>query len=122
MEAAIQTNIQAVLHHHLSAFIEADVNEIIKDFTEESELLTPDGALKGLNAIRSFFEEVFKIIPKGSTLDMKQMIVRDNVAYLAWTCESSFVSIPLGTDSFIMENDKILYQTLAAHIIPKQEV
>jgi hypothetical protein len=36
---------------------------------EESELLTPDGALKGLNAIRSFFEEIFKIVPKGSALE-----------------------------------------------------
>jgi hypothetical protein len=119
MEAAIQPKIQEVLQHHLSAFVEADVNEIVKDFTEESEIFTPDGALKGLNAIRSFYEESFKIIPKGSTLEMKQVIVRDNIAYMAWSCESSFVSIPLGTDSFIIENYKILYQTLAAHIIPK---
>src|SRR4051812_9956720 len=100
MEAANQTKIQEVLQHHLSAFIEADVNEIVKDFAEESELFTPEGALKGLNAIRCFFEESFKIIPKGSTLEMKQMIIRDNIAYVAWSCESSFVSIPLGTDSF----------------------
>ena len=110
---------QEVVNHHLAAFLEADLNEILKDFTEESELLTPDGPLKGLDAIRSFFEEAFKIVPKGSTFELKQMIVRDNVTYLAWTCESSFVSIPIGTDSFIVENDKIIYQTLAAHIIPK---
>ena len=120
MEAAIQTSTQAVLNHHLSAFAEANVNELMKDFTEESELLTPDGAFKGMSAIRSFFEEVFKIIPKGSLLELKQMVVRDNLAYLAWTCESSLVHIPLGTDSFIIKQDKILYQTLAAHIVPKQ--
>lgn len=119
METVTQTKTQEILNHHLSAFMEADVDEILKDFTEESELLTPDGALKGLNAIRSFLEEVFKMVPKGSTLEPKQMIVRDNLAYIAWSGESPFVSIPLGTDSFIIENDKILYQTLAAHIIPK---
>jgi hypothetical protein len=119
METVTQTKTQEILNHHLSAFMEADVDEVLKDFTEESELLTPDGALKGLNAIRSFLEEVFKMVPKGSTLETKQMIVRDNLAYITWSGESSFVSIPLGTDSFIIENDKIVYQTLAAHIIPK---
>ena len=119
MEAVAQTKTQEVINHHLSAFLDADLNEIMKDFTEESELLTPDGALKGLNSISSFFGQVFKIVPKGSTFEMKQMIVRDSIAYLAWSCDSSFVSIPLGTDSFIIKNDKILYQTLAAHIVPK---
>jgi hypothetical protein len=119
METVTQTKTQEILNHHLSAFMEADVDEVLKDFTEESELLTPDGALKGLNAIRSFLEEVFKMVPKGSTLEPKQMIVRDNLAYITWSGESPFVSIPLGTDSFIIENDKIVYQTLAAHIIPK---
>jgi hypothetical protein len=52
----------------------------MKDFMEASELLTPEGPLKGLNAIRSFFEEIFKIVPKGSALEMKQMIIRDNIA------------------------------------------
>ena len=68
----------------------------------------------------SFFEEIFKVVPKGATLEMKQGIIRNNIAYIVWAAESSFVSIPPGTDTFIMENDKILYQIMAAHIIPKQ--
>jgi ketosteroid isomerase-like protein len=119
MEAVIQTKTEEIFNHHISAFVEADVHEVLKDFTEESELLTPDGALKGLNAIRSFFEEAFRMLPKGSALEIKQTIIRDNIAYAVWSGHSSFVNIPLGTDTFIMENDKISYQILAAHIIPK---
>ena len=120
METLSQTKTQEIVNHHLSAFYDADVDEIMKDFTEDSEMLTPEGVLKGLNVIRSFYEEVFKMLPKGSTLEMKQMFVRDNLAYVAWNCESAFVTIPVGADSYIMENDKIKYQTLCAHIIPKQ--
>ena len=120
METLLQTKTGEILNHHLTAFIETDVNEIMKDFTETSELLTPEGALKGLDTIQSFFEETFKIIPKGSTLEIKQQIIRDNIAYLVWSGESSLVSIPLGADTFIMENDKIAFQILAAQIIPKQ--
>jgi hypothetical protein len=120
METLLQTKTGEILNHHLSAFIETDVNEIMKDFTETSELLTPDGALTGLNAIRSFFEEIFIILPKGTTLELKQQIIRDNIAYVVWSADSSFVSIPLGTDTFIIENNSIIYQIVAAHIIPKQ--
>jgi len=120
MEAITQTITQEILNHHLTAFIETDTDEIMKDFTEVSELLTAEGALKGLSAIRSFFEEAFKILPKGCTLEIKQVITRDSMAYIAWTADSSFVSIPLGADTFIMENDKIMYQNVAAHIVPKQ--
>jgi ketosteroid isomerase-like protein len=120
METLLKTKTEEILHHHLAAFMEADVDEIMKDFTDTSEVLTPQGALKGIDAIRSFFEETFKIVPKGSTLDMKEQIIRNNIAYIVWSGDSSFVSIPLGTDTFIMENDKIAFQILAAQIIPKQ--
>jgi hypothetical protein len=120
MEVTFQTKTKEILDHHVSAFVETDVEEIMKDFSEQSELLTPQGPLKGLSAIRSFFVEIFKVAPKGSSLEMKQELIRDNIAYVVWTCDSPFVTIPMGTDTFIMEGDKIIYQILAAHIVPKQ--
>ena len=120
MSTVVLTRTEEILNHHVSAFVETDLDEIMKDHTERSELLTPQGAVSGLNAIRSWFEEIFKVVPKGSPLDLKQTIIRDNVANIVWSGESPFVSIPLGVDTFIMESDKILYQNLAAHIVPKQ--
>ena len=120
MEAVTQSTTEQILNHHLAAFIDANVDEIMKDYTEQSELLTPDGPVLGLKAIRDFFQRAFNILPKGSSLDLKQTIIRGNMVYLAWTGESSFVNIPLGTDTFIFENDKILFQTLAAQIVTKQ--
>jgi len=120
MEAVLQTKTKEILDHHLSAFMDADVEEIMKGYSERSELLTPQGPVSGLTAIRSFFEEIFKVVPKGSTLDLKQEIIRDNIAYIVWAGESAFVSIPMGADTFVVDGDKIIYQTLVAHIIPKQ--
>jgi len=120
MSTVVLSRTQEILNHHVAAFVEADLDEIMKDYTERSELLTPQGPVSGLSAIRSWFDEIFKAVPKGSPLDLKQTIIRDNIAYIAWSGESPFVSIPFGVDTFIMENDKILYQNLGAHIIPKQ--
>ena len=119
MEATTTTKMQATLDHHLAAFVAADLEEIVKDYSDSSELLTPNGAMKGKSAIQAFFAEVFTIFPKGATFEVKQTLLRDGVAYIAWSGQSDFVTIPLGTDTFIMEGDKILYQTLAAHILPK---
>lgn len=108
-----------VLHHHLMAFGNNDLNEIMKDYTEESELLTPEGHLKGLAAIRKFFVDYFITIPTGSAFEMKQLSVTSNAAYIVWTSDSPNANIPLGTDSFILEGDKIKLHTVAAHILTK---
>lgn len=119
MEAPLQSNMEAVISHHLSAFADADLDELMKDYTEESQLFTPDGHLLGLAAIKEFFQSIFKLIPWGSVVEIKQKFVSDEIAYIAWSCESQFISIPLGTDSFIITDNKISIQTFAAHIISK---
>ncbi len=88
MSTVTATRTEEILNHHVSAFVDTDVDEIMKDFTERSELLTPQGPVSGLNAIRTWFEEIFKAFPKDSSLDLKQMIIRDNTAYIVWSGES----------------------------------
>ena len=108
-----ETITSEILNHHLTAFGNNDLMEIMKDYTEESEVLTPNGPLKGLAAIRKFFEEFFLAIPTGSAFDMKQLTVTGHVGYIAWASESAVVKIPMGTDTFILEGDKIRLHTVA---------
>jgi hypothetical protein len=111
---------QEVLMHHLNAFGENKIDEIMKDYSEESSLCLPDGKLAGLNSIRSFFIEVFKLFPAGKTqLDIKQMIIDNDKAYIAWSADSPVISVPMGTDSFEIENGIIIWHTAALHIISK---
>jgi hypothetical protein len=109
-----------VLMHHLTAFGENNIDEMMKDYSEESCLCLPDGKLTGLNSIRSFFIEVFKLFPAGKTqLDIKQMIIDNSRAYIAWSADSPVIAVPIGTDSFEIENGIIVWQTAAMHIISK---
>jgi ketosteroid isomerase-like protein len=108
---------QQVLTHHLNAFGNNDLEEILKDYTEESQVLTMTGPLKGLAAIRQFFADFFTAIPTGSTFAMQQLTVIDQVAYIAWTSESAVAKIPLGTDTFFLEDDKIRIHTVADYRI-----
>lgn len=108
-----------VLMHHLTAFGNNDLDETMKDYTEESEVLTPEGLLQGMDAIQKFFSDYFIIIPTGSAFEMKQLTVTHNVAYVAWSSESAKAKIPIGTDTFVLENGKIRFHTVADYRINK---
>lgn len=110
---------KAVLIHHLTAFGNNDLDEILKDYTEESQVLTPGGPLNGLAAIRQFFADYFVTIPTGSAFEMKQLTVTHNVGYVAWSSDSAIAQIPMGTDTFFLEGDKIRFHTVADYRIPK---
>lgn len=108
-----------ILIHHLTAFGNNDLDEIMNDYTEDSELLTAEGPLRGLSMIRQFFVDYFVTIPSGSMFEMKELTVTGNVAFIVWASDSDVANIPLGTDTFFIEAGKIKLHTVAAHIVSK---
>ncbi|MDO8316794.1 MAG: alpha/beta fold hydrolase [Flavobacterium sp.] len=115
----MNTITEEILMHHLIAFGENNLDEILKDYTEQSVIMTPNGAIKGLTAVRKFFKDFFEVIPSGSSFTMKQKTIEGNVAYIAWASESGSNEIPMGTDTFVFEGDKIQYHTVADYRIKK---
>ena len=111
-----------VFDHHAAAIGAGNVDEILKDYTEESVLFTQEGLLKGPKAIRPLFQRlVTEIMPPGATeFEMKQMTIEGDIVYIVWKSSSKFVDIPLGTDTFIVRNGKIVAQTFAAQIDVKK--
>lgn len=115
----MNTSTEQILMHHLIAFGDNNLDEILKDYTEQSVIMTPEGVVKGLAEIRKFFKDFFEVIPTGSSFTMKQKNVEGNIAYIAWASESSSNKIPMGTDTFVFEGDKIQYHTVADYRVKK---
>ena len=113
--ATNETTTKDILTHHLTAFGGNNLDEILKDYTEQSEVLTPSGHVKGLDAIRDFFADFFVTIPTGSAFEMKQLIITGNVAYIAWASKSAVAEIPMGTDTFFLEDGKIRIHTVVSY-------
>lgn len=110
---------QTVLDHHLESFGQNDLEAIVSDYTEESIIITPDSTYRGLEQISSFFAGLFPSFPADSTeLSIKSMFVENEVAYILWDCTTPTLEVPLGTDTFIIEDGKIRIQTFAAVINP----
>jgi len=131
---AIQSSIQndldieslktrSVLQHHFDASSKADLDAVTEDFTEQSVLVTEDASFIGLKAIRNFYTSLLQLFSKGFvSYKLKKVAVVKDIAYITWQLKTSEFEIPFGTDTFIIENDKILYQTGGAYIIPSEKI
>jgi ketosteroid isomerase-like protein len=110
-----------VLDHHLAAFGAGDVDEILKDYTDDSLLIIATRTIAGLGPLREAFTGFFGgLFAPGTyefTLDAER--IEGEVAFITWhaTCASS--DIPLGVDTFLVRDGKIVVQTYAAKMDPR---
>jgi hypothetical protein len=84
------------------------------------EVLYPDGLLRGSEAIRRFFAVMFEEFEKpGMSFELLRQDVFGDTAYIVWTAETADNRFEVGTDTFIVQNGKILTQTFGGKISPK---
>jgi ketosteroid isomerase-like protein len=119
--SAVTATTQDVLTHHLNCFGKGDLADIMADYTDDSRLFTPDGLLRGSEEIRRFFVRLFEEFTKpGVSFEMLRREVDGDTAYIVWKAETADHRFELGTDTFIVQNGKILTQTFAGKISPKR--
>jgi predicted SnoaL-like aldol condensation-catalyzing enzyme len=91
------------------------------DYTAESRFFTPDGLLRGSEAIRRFFVRMFEEFAKpGMSFEMLRQEVDGDTAYIVWRAETADNIFELGSDTFIVRNGKIVTQTFGGKISPKR--
>jgi ketosteroid isomerase-like protein len=109
-----------VIEHHLKCFSEGDLKGILSDYTPIAVLFTPEGTLRGIDAIRPLFQAMIAEFGKpGSAFSMKQQFVEDEHGYIVWTAETADNVYEFATDTFVVRDGKILAQSFACKIIPK---
>ena len=109
-----------VLEHHLSCFGSGDLDGIMTDYTEDSLLFTPEGPLKGREAIRGLLASLIAEFAKpGASFEMKTQTVEGEAAYIVWSAETADNTYELATDTFVVRDGKIVYQSFAGKIVPK---
>ena len=112
---------EEILTHHLNCFGKGDLGGIMADYNDESRLFTPDGMLRGSEAIRRFFIRLFEEFAKpGMSFEMIRREVNGDAAYIVWKAETADNHYEVGTDTFIVHNGKIATQTFAGKISPKR--
>jgi ketosteroid isomerase-like protein len=114
------TSAKDVLDNHLKCFGEGDLKGILSDYAPGAVLFTPDGPLRGADAIRPLFQAMIAEFGKpGATFTMKQQSVEGDYAYILWTAETADNVYEVATDTFVVRDGKIVAQSFAAKITPK---
>ena len=109
-----------IVDNHLKSFGEGDLNGILSDFASMAILFTPDGPLEGVDAIRPLFEGLLAEFAKpGSSFKLKHQSIKGDYAYILWTAETADNSYDMVTDTFVVQDGKIVVQSFAAKILPK---
>lgn len=110
-----------VLDQHLKCFSENDLDGVLADYTSDAVLFVPDGPLKGPDAIQPFFQAFLAEFAKpGASFSMHQRYVEGDYAYILWSAETADNSYEAATDTFVVQNGKIVAQSFAARITPKR--
>ena len=105
---------ESVIQNHLrSATIGVDA--ILEDYTDESVLVTHDATYRGPAEIRGFFTALLASLPAGffETMKMHRQEIVGELAYILWERQPI---ISGATDTFVVRNGKILFQTFTAAI------
>ena len=100
---------EAVVRNHLHAAT-IGVDALLEDYTDESVLVTHDAAYRGLAEIRQFFTALFRNLPAGffKTMKMNREEFVGDLAYILWEGKPI---ISQATDTFVVRDGKILFQT-----------
>jgi len=110
-----------VVDHHLKSFGEGDLKGILSDYAPGAVLFTPEGPLRGIDAIRSLFQAMLAEFGKpGAAFSLKQQFVEGDYAYILWTAETADNVYELATDTFVVREGKIVSQSFAGRIVPKR--
>ena len=109
----MQLSTEGVMQNHLRAARDG-VDAVMEDYADESVLVTPGATYRGRGEIRQFFNEFFKELPAGffDAFKLNRQEVVGEHGYILW---ESRPWVTLATDTFVVRNGKIRFQTYAAH-------
>lgn len=109
-----------VLNHHIQSFGEGNLNGILSDYASNAVMFTPNGPLEGVEAIKNLFKGLLAEFAKpGSSFKLNHESVKGDYAYILWSAETADNIYDMVTDTLVVKDGKIVVQSFAAKILPK---
>jgi ketosteroid isomerase-like protein len=120
VEAGTMSSTAEVLDRHVACFGAGDLPGIMADYAEDAVLFLPGGLCRGTDAIRQHFIGAFAEFAKpGASFAMTHQAVDGPYAFIVWSAETADNVYELGTDTFVVQQGRIVAQTFAGRIIAK---
>ena len=108
---------EAVVRNHLRAFVKQEgIAAILSDYAEDARLYGEARVYHGKQEIGDFFVGFIDSLPAGAIdqFSLKSLRSDGDIAYITWSAGNE---IPLGTDTFVVNDGKIVFQTFAMYTV-----
>ena len=110
-----------IIEHHVKCFRDGDVEGILADYSDDAILFTPDRILKGREAIAGLFHRLLQEFREPHTTDaVRVAMFEGNYAYIVWSAETSDNIYEYASDTFVVQQGRIVMQSFAAKVISKR--
>jgi hypothetical protein len=106
---------ESVVRTHLQAFLDREgIPAIMADYDDDACFLSEDRAYRGRHEIAGFFQAFLATLPPLAIerFALRSLRVEGELAHVVW---SAGRDLPLGTDTFVVRNGRIVSQTFAMH-------
>lgn len=93
------------------------LEDVVGGYSQDAILLTPDNSYQGMDEIREYYQAFMRdTLPLlASSYALQRFDVIGEAGYLTW---SALPSIPLGTDTILVHEGKIVLHTRTIHMLP----
>lgn len=93
------------------------LEDVVSGYSQDAILLTPDHSYQGTSEIRDYYQafmrDTLPLLAASYTIERFDVI--GEAGYLTW---SALPSIPLGTDTILVHEGKIVLHTRTIHMLP----
>ena len=110
-----------VWEHHIEAWDNSDLADIMSDYSEDSILILNNTVYKGIDEIACVFDSLYDIFADGNNIIAPETIEGEAI-YITWNYTPPNDHAYDGTDSFVVRDRIIEYQTIASRLYEKYPV
>jgi hypothetical protein len=109
------TATESVVRKHLETFLEQKgVPAMLEDYADRARVYSAERVYEGHDEIDEFFGAFLRSLPPGAyeRFALGSLRVYGDLAFITWSVGTD---IPLGTDTFVVREGKIISQTFAMY-------
>lgn len=107
-----------VLDDHLELSRSGNEDDFLRSYREDSFIIMPNGVRRGLDGIRTCYQQLKKELPNARYI-YKVVIVEYDIGFLEWLADSDTQTVSDGADSYVIRDGYIRAQTVHYTLVPK---
>lgn len=105
---------QKIWEHHIAAWTSRNIPAILADYSSKAVVFVNGKRFEGAQEIGSLFAQLFVLFGRASRHIIDPAVVNAGLVYITWNARIDGLEHPVGTDTFVIQNEKIIYQTITS--------